>query len=287
MTNADRFALDVPPTPPPIGSGGPLADLERSERVLYGQLDQIDHRRATLRRYEATRATLCWDNDRRLDAEELALKLARRPAAVRARLARSKHGAQWLIGRWKALGALIAAGRTWTPTQESLAFDLLGVDRDLRHGTPWEMALLDSPTALVEREIRGLEASIARVLDGLDAFERREAETGEPVTLSAAMAALKREEMACWRRLMAVQREIREEVAARRALVEARRAAEAEATAKAEAEAASRDDDDEDEEPITPSPCVVASPARQPAVAGASLAPAGGNRRARRAALKR
>src|SRR5207237_4857612 len=71
------------------------------EEWLYRQLvvssvrvDRCQRQEAALRTYEAGRAGVCWDDDRRLDAEETAAALARRPALLALRLRRTRHGCE-------------------------------------------------------------------------------------------------------------------------------------------------------------------------------------------------
>ncbi len=83
----------------------------------------------------ALRASVTWDDDRRLDAINLASKLASRPEAVVAALRESYHGCEWLAGRWALLAyAAESQDGAWTPEQISMAFDLLGTPLEFREG---------------------------------------------------------------------------------------------------------------------------------------------------------
>jgi hypothetical protein len=247
----------------------PFAEIFRllvgQERLLQEQLDRLQKQLLTLRAYEKARAGLCWDADRKLDAEELGATLARRPTAVRAKLGRTKHGVLWLIGYWKSLMTYLDREPTWDEKRTSMAFDLLGILPALRHGEPWEAVGVDSARALAEREIATLEGMIADSLDGLDRFEQAAAIDDRPIHPTPAMKTLLREESACWRRFQAIQKEISKE-------------------AKHMAEVARIEDEPEPEpEPLRPS-----SPPRPPVMAAPlPSSPVAGNRRARRAALKR
>src|SRR5260370_41549208 len=82
----------------------------------------------------ATRAQLCWDQDRRLEAEDLAARLRRDPSRNALKLQRTSQGCALMIARWQALGRILRETGTWTEAQRSLALDLLGVPPELRAG---------------------------------------------------------------------------------------------------------------------------------------------------------
>src|SRR5258708_7623493 len=82
----------------------------------------------------ATRAQLCWDQDRRLEAEDLAARLRRDPARNARKLQRTRQGCELMIERWEALERILCETGTWTEAQRSLALDLLGVPPELRDG---------------------------------------------------------------------------------------------------------------------------------------------------------
>jgi hypothetical protein len=245
----------------------PFAEIFRwlvgQERLLQEQLDRLQKQLLTLRAYEKARASLCWDADRKHDAEELGATLARRPAAVRAKLGRTKHGVLWLIGYWQSLLAFLDRESAWDEHRKALAFDLLGVMPALRLGEPWEAVGLDSARALAEGEIASLNAMIADSLDALDHFEQAAACEGRPIHTSPAIRALVREESACWRRYQAIQKEIINEAKRVEELTRMDEAVEPEL---------------EESPPVASRPVVAASLPSSPVV---------GNRRARRAALKR
>jgi hypothetical protein len=265
-----------------------VAWIFRQETHLRERLEHHKARRETLREYEALRARHCWDADRRCEVEELGAKLARKPAAVRAKLGRSKQGALWLIDRWKALGNLLHLGTPWDEAQTALAFDLLGVAKELRIGDPWSAAGLASPRALVDRELATLRTSITSTLDELDAFEAEEARKGVPIHASPEMLALGREEAACWRRLLALQKMIEREFDDKLAEAKA-----LESPVQAEPESDARMEADPPPPPpvpprSVPSSAPLALPTRIALSDPLALsAPASiGNRRARRAAAR-
>src|SRR5438132_3166633 len=164
------------------------------------RLDRLRKRERQLIGYLARRTSLCWDDDRRLEAEILAATIGKKPALVAARLQQTRHGCELLLDRWHALGRLFEANGEWTEAQKALAFDLLGSVPDLRLGEPWEWAGHDSPRALVECEVERLERLKTGSLDQLDAFERASAEQGLGIELARPLGQLNREEAASVRR---------------------------------------------------------------------------------------
>jgi hypothetical protein len=187
------------------------------EQVVVSSV-RIDHCRlleAALLDELALRAAVSWDEDRGLAAEETAARLSRRPALVCRRLRQTAQGCEWLLNRWRVLGAIIEEGGSWTEAQATLAADLLGIDpafRDVPVVGPGDEA------GLVAEQVASLQSYKDRVLDGLDASEREAAERGLPVAPSRALERLRRYEAACFRRLQWAEkllpRQSREPVAA-------------------------------------------------------------------------
>src|SRR6516165_6778988 len=179
---------------------------------------RLDHCRlleAALLDDQALRAAVSWDEDRGLAAEETAAGLSKRPALVCRRLRQTAQGCEWLLNRWRVLGAILEEGGSWTEAQAALAADLLGIDpafRDVPVVGPGDEA------ELVAEQVASLQAYKDRVLDGLDASEREAAERGLPVAPSRALERLRRYEAACFRRLQWAEkllpRQSREPVAA-------------------------------------------------------------------------
>jgi len=98
------------------------------------RIDRCDEEEAALRARAAERAGSSWDDDRDLAAEELGLRLGRKPSLVLLRLSATPQGCAWLLGRWEGLAAVLGAGGDWDESQVRLAQDLLGVNplfRDL------------------------------------------------------------------------------------------------------------------------------------------------------------
>jgi hypothetical protein len=181
---------------------GPLDEREEwlFEQVVVSSV-RLDHCRlleAALLDDLTLRAALSWDEDRGLAAEETAAGLSKRPALVCRRLRQTAQGCEWLLNRWRVLGAIIEEGGSWTEAQAALAADLLGIDpafRDVPVVGPGDEA------ALVAEQVASLQAYKDQVLDGLDAEERERAEAGLPVGSCRALERLRRYEAACFRRL--------------------------------------------------------------------------------------
>ncbi len=114
------------------------------DRWLCGEVAeitlQIDRSRLAeraLRDVVALRASTVWDDDRRVEVEDLGAKLACNPPRVVRRLRQTPQGCDWLIDRWAILARLAelaedGSGEGWTSDQRRLAFDLLGTPTDAR-----------------------------------------------------------------------------------------------------------------------------------------------------------
>jgi hypothetical protein len=114
----------------------PKTEFERSlvEQMAADSV-RIDRCRETyfaLCEDQASRAALCWDEDRRAEAEEIAARLGRDPARTRRRLEQDRHGCELLIDRWEALGRIVRQVGEWDDSQRSMALNLLGVPRPAR-----------------------------------------------------------------------------------------------------------------------------------------------------------
>jgi hypothetical protein len=211
-------------------------------RMDQCQAEEDEHTADLIRRAEE-----CWDDDRRLDAETLGARLSSKPALVSRKLVVTAYGCLWLLERWKMLGRALLPGddgkvRTWTPAQESLALDLLGIDPVLRieGRRPWQMVELGSAFALVQREVARLEDTYVRRLDRLDEQERQAALRGIPVGAAAesgpgrAIWRLRRLDAAAFRKFLWATRQLGKNASTPQAKAET----EAKAKAKAEALAA-------------------------------------------------
>ncbi len=101
------------------------------------QIDRARLAERTLRDVAALRASTVWDDDRRVEVEDLAAKLASNPPKVGRKLRQTPQGCDWLIDRWAILARLAemaenGSGEGWTSDQRRLAFDFLGTPTDAR-----------------------------------------------------------------------------------------------------------------------------------------------------------
>jgi hypothetical protein len=159
----------------------------------------------------ADRAALCWEEDRRAEAEEIASRLGWDPSRSRSKLEQSRHGCELLIDRWEGLGRILREGGIWDDSQRSMALDLLGVPLELRTGTTAvdPGRTLDARAfrlGVVEGELDRLRSRKAKAFDLLDDHDRESAEAGIAAELTKPLRLLERYESACFRRQQAALR---------------------------------------------------------------------------------
>jgi hypothetical protein len=192
----------------------PQTEFERGlvEQMAFDsvRLDRCRETYLTLCEDHANRAALCWDEDRRAEAEDIASRLERDPARTRSRLGQTRHGCELLIGRWEGLGRILGESDEWDDAQRSMALDLLGVPLELRSGT----TAVDPPKGdqsearvfrllLVESELDRLRNRKAQAFNRLDEHDRESAEAGIGAELSRPLKLIARYESAAWRRQQA------------------------------------------------------------------------------------
>jgi hypothetical protein len=172
---------------------------------------RIDHCRvheAVIRERIAGRAAddLCWDDDRRMAVDDLAVKLPKKPEVIVRKLRQTLQGVDWMIERWIGLGNTIDFGGQWNEDQIALALDLLGVPIDLRNGP----TMLDVPDdldasrwylTLAAREVTRLRELQQNSLIHWDAADREAAMHGVESTPAPALRLVRRYERNCNRRL--------------------------------------------------------------------------------------
>ena len=132
---------------------------------------------------QASRASLCWDQDRQQAVAELGSKLSKDPSRITSSLRRTKHGVAWLIERWDDLGEALRRSGLWDDAQRTLAFDLLGTPHALRSCSrilPLD-ADLDTLNALVDQQLTALNRDRSEALDAIDESDRELAELGIPI----------------------------------------------------------------------------------------------------------
>lgn len=144
-----------------------------------------------VRRYESARARHAWDDDRRLEAEELLLRLAKQPTTVSRMLRRTPQGCDALIERWEALGRALEAKGMLDENECALGHDLLGTPTYLRTiERPFDTC--EQARATIETALAGLQADRATHLAELDMLERFAAETGCSVEPSRRLLLVRR-----------------------------------------------------------------------------------------------
>jgi hypothetical protein len=168
-----------------------------------GRIERRQRDRAVLR------AEMFWDDDRRLEAEELGERLAFEPAKVANQLRRTPQGCDWMIGRWARLARIAeVSGNVWDKAQRSLAFDLLGVRSEDRSGRPGETfdaegRPVEAPESLAElarREVAGLLERKKQVAP-LDALDRTLARADYADPASPEVRELRRRDAALHRQM--------------------------------------------------------------------------------------
>ena len=155
-------------------------------------------------RAHGRRASSEWDADRRREADEKALGLAKAPHLVARRIEATPQGCDLMLDYWRGLSASLERHRTWTDAQRSLALDLLGVHPDLRDAAtpidPAEGGAFEARRAVVGSEIARLEALRDGDLAVRDAEERAMAEATLGAELTKSLQLMHRYERAAWRR---------------------------------------------------------------------------------------
>jgi hypothetical protein len=183
------------------GDFGPLAGHQEwlYERMVVAsvRIDRCTREQSSVQSYQADRARSCWDDDRQLEADEIAAGLARRPSLVVRRLGRTRQGCEWMMHQWEELALVLHVNLQWDEPQTSTALDLLGIAPVLRDGLGFPPNQpLDQ---LVGQAIAGLQKRIDSGLADLDAREQEHAESGDPVTPSRDLIRLRRYEADCQR----------------------------------------------------------------------------------------
>jgi hypothetical protein len=157
------------------------------------------------------RARLCWQDDRRMLAEDLGARLTKEPARVARALARTRQGADWLIERWEGLAQVLGAIGGWDEDQRRLAFDLLGVPHEVRRGSAKVPPAGDVAglARLAASEIARLRRDQEAALIELDEASRAMAASGMPMSEDRETARLRKYEAGCRRALLLAHSEFR------------------------------------------------------------------------------
>jgi hypothetical protein len=172
----------------------------------------------SLRGRMVDRAKTCWDDDRRVAAEELGQTIHRRPSLVVKKLQMTPQGCDWLIDRWTALALAVQSGVDWSDEHRALASDLLGVDPGLRDGplpldlpkdVPFGFSRARHRLIVIHAEIDRLRARRDGVVARLDAEDRALVSDGVEVEPDRPLGRLRRYAAGCRRRFDAAARVLR------------------------------------------------------------------------------
>jgi hypothetical protein len=126
-------------------------------------------------------------------------------------LEQSKHGADWIIGRWEGIRAVLRTSGSCDDDLRRLASDLMGVPAGVRSGDHKVPPAADVAglSALAEREIERLRGRQECVLNDRDESRRSMAMAGMPYDEDAATARLRRYESGIRRALSWAHAELR------------------------------------------------------------------------------
>ena len=174
------------------------------------RIDQCRLEEDCLRTQTSQRAVNFWDEERQVDAEELAGKLARNPPLIVAKLRRTLHGSFWLRERWESLEVVAMEG-VWDEKQRALALDMLGVSIEFRESGKRLLGGPDgeSQAVIARREIERIDASFENGLAYIDEREQKMAEEGVSLSVSAPARLLRRYAAEAWKRYWWADRELK------------------------------------------------------------------------------
>jgi hypothetical protein len=159
-----------------------------------------------LRGLQRHRAQDCWNDDRRLAAEELALQLPKSPTSISRQLRQSTQGCEGLIERWEQLARIVESRGSWTVAQRQLALDMLGTLPDLREGPTrldpvGEQSERDVCLAVARAEIESLQTRKVELLLSLNDHEQTAAALGVGADVGRPLVGLRRYLGGCVRRM--------------------------------------------------------------------------------------
>ena len=198
------------------------------------------------------RAIIEWDNDRAVYIDQLLERFDNGPGVVGA-LARSKHGAEWLLRTWRGLDEVLDIAGRWTDDQVGLAMKLSDTRPEL--WDTYRTELLEAPAkdlaAIVSREVDWLEESLEYALNSLDWADRLMAASGAPPEEDAVTKRLRKQESRLKLEFRRAKAEIEESRAAAAGGVPAAAPAQKPAPVVSSARAASKKDGDPPPRPAT------------------------------------
>ncbi len=173
------------------------------------RMERCQNHERTTRTRNARKATLRWEEDCELAAEELGAKLPRSPARVARKLRSTKQGCEWLRTRWQALGHVLESAGDWDEAQRTLALDLLGTPREFRAGPCPLVGDFEGRRELVGDQVGRLVAEICGPLAEQDASDREAAEMGFGPDHDGELASIRRFERTCTLRLEWARQQLR------------------------------------------------------------------------------
>jgi hypothetical protein len=161
----------------------------------WAQLEYIAEQKTRDEQRCRDRAIEYWDEDRRQAVEALGERLPRSPSRLAKTLIHSKHGLEWLLGKWETLEAILEHRGEWDEPQRQFAYDLLGVEHALRQGNPIVPDGTDKEelATLVADEIAALKTLLEASLEK-DEEDQMYASTGIPLDEDARTRTLRRNE---------------------------------------------------------------------------------------------
>jgi hypothetical protein len=139
--------------------------LKNQVNVTTGRIDRAQKVERKLREQAILQATICWDSDRRIEAEILGAKLEKDPTEVVAGLRLTPQGCDWLLKRWALLIHAAEKNGLWSFDQALLASRMLGTPNEFQNeANPLETIRLEGRpirtsadlAALGRREVKQL-----------------------------------------------------------------------------------------------------------------------------------
>jgi hypothetical protein len=144
------------------------------------RVDRSERSERRLRDRASLRAEVCWDDDRRREAEAIGSRLEAKPAETSEQLRGTAAGCDWLMRRWGLLAYAADLDQDrWTAEQTRLAFDLLGTPEEVRVGRPGVqldpkgrvIGSAEGPAAIARRQVDELQERRDQ-LAGVDQADR-------------------------------------------------------------------------------------------------------------------
>jgi hypothetical protein len=121
-----------------------------------------------------------WDDDNEERIDKLGSRLAADPYNVQRALARCKHGALYLVGKWTLMAEAVESNGGLDNLQIQTCYDLLGIEHVYRNGSRQvpEATDLESLRGLFAREIGRHRGNLERTLNARSDSEKEMAQLG-------------------------------------------------------------------------------------------------------------